>query len=123
MCCVKGDDVPGSIDEGIGIRIREARIKKKMTRNQLSEAIDKTYQFMGSIETGKKSLSLATLCSIASVLNVTTDYILFGHGDAEGGLDYASQSFASLSDVERECAEAILDKVVSILRKPGNEVQ
>ena len=60
----------------IGNIIREARINKKMTQEQLSEAVDITPAFIGHIERGDRSLSLTTLAGIANTLNIPM-YLLF----------------------------------------------
>ena len=49
-----------------------------MTREVLAEKIEVTPKFCSDIELGLKGMSIPTLCKIADVLSLSTDYILFG---------------------------------------------
>ncbi len=65
----------------IGKRIRKQRERLGYTRESLAEKIDVTPKFCSDIELGVKGMSVATLCRIATVLNLSADYILFGTQD------------------------------------------
>lgn len=62
----------------VGTRIRRQREYLGYTREKLAEKIEVTPKFCSDIELGLKGMSVPTLCKIASVLNLSTDYILFG---------------------------------------------
>lgn len=62
----------------IGSRIRKQREYLGYTREDLAEKLDITPKFCYDIELGVKGMSVPTLCRIAAVLNLSTDYILFG---------------------------------------------
>lgn len=64
--------------EGIGKRIRKQRELLGYTRESFAEQLDVTPKFCSDIELGLKGMSIATLCRVSSVLNLSTDYILFG---------------------------------------------
>ena len=70
----------------IGTRIRSQREAFGYTREAFAEMLDITPKFCADIELGKKGMSVPTLCRIASVLKLSTDYILFGEGPDRGGL-------------------------------------
>ena len=55
-----------------GARIKQLRINKGLTQEQLAEKIDRTPAFIGHVEAPNinKAISLDTLFDIASVLNV-----------------------------------------------------
>ena len=63
----------------VGKRIRKQREYMGMTREAFAESIDVTPKFCSDIELGIKGMSVPTLCRIAHVLNLSTDYILFGN--------------------------------------------
>ena len=70
----------------IGMRIRKQREFLGLTREQLAEQLDVTPKFCSDIELGHKGMSVTTLCRLAEVLLLSTDYILFGSrptGDGE----------------------------------------
>ena len=58
----------------IGGIIRDARTNKKMTQEQLAEAVDITPAFIGHIERGGRSLSLTSLVGIANALDIPMHY-------------------------------------------------
>lgn len=60
----------------LGKRIREERLKLKLTQAQLAEAIDISDTYMGAIERGERSLTLDTLVRLVNRLGVTVDYML-----------------------------------------------
>lgn len=62
-----------------GARIKEARRRKKMTQCRLAESLDYTTERqLQRIENGETSCSVDKLMEIAQILEVSTDYILFG---------------------------------------------
>ena len=58
----------------IGARIRSQREAFGYTRETFAEMLDVTPKFCADIELGKKGMSVPTLCRIASVLKLSTDY-------------------------------------------------
>lgn len=65
----------------IGKRIRKQREYLGFTREVLAEKIAVTPKFCSDIELGVKGMSVATLCRLANVLNLSVNYILFGTED------------------------------------------
>ena len=63
--------------EMLGQRIRACRKSKKYTLEQLAEKLDVSTTFIGQIERATGKPSLETLVKIASVLEVSTDELLF----------------------------------------------
>ena len=62
----------------IGSRIRTQREYLGYTREQFAELLEVTPKFCSDIELGVKGMSVPTLCKIAHVLRLSTDFILFG---------------------------------------------
>lgn len=61
-----------------GARIRSQREQLGLTQEQLGEACELSASFVGHIERGSRKLSVESLYKLASVLNVSADYLLFG---------------------------------------------
>lgn len=61
-----------------GARIRRQREQLGLTQEQLGEACELSASFVGHIERGSRKLSVESLYKLASVLNVSADYLLFG---------------------------------------------
>lgn len=62
----------------IGKRIRDYRVKNNLTQAQFAETLDVSTNFISEIETGKKNISLETLCRVCETYHLSADYILFG---------------------------------------------
>jgi transcriptional regulator with XRE-family HTH domain len=60
----------------IGENIRNARLAKNLTIEQLAELADITDSFLGVVERGSSGISVETLISIAIALNVTADSLI-----------------------------------------------
>lgn len=59
----------------LGTRIRETRNERGMTQAELGEACSLSTSHIGHIERGSRTLSVDTLFKIATVLNVSMDYL------------------------------------------------
>ena len=60
----------------LGKRIREERLKLRLTQEKLAESIDVSSSYVGQIERGERSVTLDTLIRITNMLGVTIDYLL-----------------------------------------------
>ena len=90
----------------IGARIRRQREAFGYTRETFAKMLDVTPKFCADIELGKKGMSVPTLCRIASILKLSTDYILFGEG---GQQEYSFSSvLRHCTPLEQKYAEDIL---------------
>lgn len=91
----------------IGGRIRKRREQFGYTREELAEKLDITPKFCADIELGNRGMSIQTLCSISSILKLSTDYILFGHDErAEDG--FSTSEFMHCTPLEQKYAEELL---------------
>lgn len=79
----------------IGKRIKKLRIERNFTQQDLAHQINVSKNTISLYETGKKYPSLITLCKIAAIFNVTTDYLL-GLSNALG------TEYAALDDIQLE---------------------
>ena len=66
------------LNTDIGNRIRQVRKECGYTQEQLAEYAEISVDFLGLIETGRNSMKVQNLAKIASALNVTTDYLIYG---------------------------------------------
>lgn len=60
----------------IGNRIMIARKNMGLSQEQLAEKCGLSTSFLGHIERGSRKMSLETLVTLCSVLNMSADYIL-----------------------------------------------
>lgn len=60
----------------LSVRIREERIKRNLTIEQLAEIINVSPSFLGLVERGDRGLSIEKLCKLAGVFGVSIDSLL-----------------------------------------------
>ena len=100
----------------IGGRIRKQRELFGYTREVFAEKLDITPKFCSDIELGVKGMSVQTLCRIADVLKLSTDYILFGVGSQENALR-STMMLQRCTPVEQKYAEDILKTFVIAMQE------
>ena len=92
----------------IGKRVKELRVKNKMTQEQLAEAVDACVGYISKIENNRvNNISLSLACELASVLNVSLGYLVGESTENEMLRKYG----ACTADEKRK-----LLKIVDILR-------
>lgn len=62
-----------------GLRIKHLRKDQNLTQEVLSEMAGITPHYLYEIESGRKSMSIHILASLACALQVSVDYLLFGN--------------------------------------------
>lgn len=75
------------LNTNVGVRIRELRENRKLSRETLAEKIDISTKFLYEIETGKKGFSAEILCRLSKELAVSCDYIMWGDGPWNGDME------------------------------------
>ena len=78
----------------IGERLKEARIKKGYTQEQLSEKIDVSVAFLSRVERGDTKINLTRLNELCELLDVSQGYIL--DGSSSTSVDYLTHEFHNL---------------------------
>jgi len=64
------------LQKKIGLRIKELRLKNKMTQEKLSELANIDISFLSEIECGKRNISLNTIEKISQALKIDVNYLL-----------------------------------------------
>ena len=88
--------------DNLGKRIREERLGKGITQEQLAEKADISLNFMSLIENGK-NMSVNTLVKIAGALDTSIDYLLHDTIDSHSDkiVEQISQNLSTLTDDEK----------------------
>lgn len=100
----------------IGARIREARLKKKLTQEQLAEKADIGFYYIGEIERGVKLPSLNVFIQIVEALGVSADSLL--KDELTASPEFNNEITAKLEKLnpkQRAGAVAILDAYIKAL--------
>lgn len=78
----------------IGSRIRQARLAKNYTQEDLAEKIDISVAFLSRVERGDSHLNLKRLNQICGLLDVTEAYVL--NGASNNSENYLDKEFSEL---------------------------
>ena len=103
----------------IGQKIKAIRTKKGLSQLKLSELIDRSSTYISYIESGIKSMSLATFVLIANALNVTADELLLDN--LENTIKVSNHEFSTLlsdcTEYERRVLHDVSSKTKASLRE------
>lgn len=64
--------------KSVGERIKNSRINKNITQDELADLIEINQTHLSNIERGKTKMSTETLVNLSRTLNTSIDYLLFG---------------------------------------------
>ena len=78
----------------IGSRIKEARLAKNYTQEDLAEKIDISVAFLSRVERGNSHINLKRLNQICGLLDVSESYVL--NGASSNSQNYLDKEFADL---------------------------
>ena len=109
-------------------RLKELRIGRGLTQQQLADEIKCTRQAYSRYELGEREPDYETLIMFANFYNVTTDYIL-GLSDKKNditperldNLGYDLTALENLSDNDIETIKNTLHVLISNLKKKGEK--
>lgn len=97
----------------IGQRIRQARLAKNYTQDELSEKLDVSIAFLSRVERGSSHINLKRLHQLCNLLDVSEGYIL--NGASSDSENYLTQEF---NDLIKSCTadkQRLIYKVAKII--------
>lgn len=97
----------------MGRRIRKVRLQNGLSQDKFAESIHISSNFLCELENGKKGMSFDTLCCIADIWHITTDYLLLGITQDEGSLENLEKGLSSLKN---EDIHVVIDYLNQLLR-------
>lgn len=84
-----------AIDYGvIGSRIKQARLAKNMTQEDLADKIDISVAFLSRVERGNSHINLKRLNQLCDLLDVSEGYLL--NGASSNSQNYLDKEFTDL---------------------------
>lgn len=96
----------------IGSRIREIRVKRKMSQAELAEKTQLSLPHISDIELGKTKMKLSTFVSLTEVLQVSADSVLRSNIPEVNGI-YQNEFSELLSD----CTPSEIDSILKIVKE------
>jgi|SRR5215472_3733514 len=112
-----------AIDDYVGGRIRERRIKLGLSQQQVAEMIGVTYQQANKYETGINRVSAGRLYEIARVLNSPITYFYEGL-DQETPAPVAPKQrmlleiVCNFAEIQNEKHQEVLYQLIRVLARP-----
>ncbi len=97
----------------LGLRIKELRIKKELTQDNLAELVGCNTSHISNIENNHTKVSLNVLLSIANTLNTSIDYLLANQYD-NSQLALDNEILRAIKDCDNQKKEKIL-KIIEII--------
>ena len=95
----------------IGLRLREARLKKGFTQKYLSYKSGIHINYISDIERGTKLPSMNTFIMIIEALDISADYVL--RNDISSGRNYIfdeiTERLKDITPSQRKCIVDIID--------------
>lgn len=107
----------------IGSRIREERIKQKISQEKLAEMVDVGTTHISHIETGNTKMSIKIFIAIINALNLSSDELLRNHIRKAKHI-FEGELFDIIQDCTDEEARIIADTVKALkvsLRRKSND--
>lgn len=98
--------------EKLGLKIKEIRISKGITQNNLAEMVGCNTSHISNIENNYTKLSLNVLIAIAGALDTSVDYLLSTQYKGSSSLD--NEILRSLRNFDDDKKERIL-KMIKIM--------
>ena len=99
----------------LGTRIKNKRLEKNLTQEQLAEKVDLSAVYIGQIERGERKMTIQTLVKLANVLETSIEELL--SDSTEGNLN---AKLNELLDVAKKLDVSDLDKVINIIKAMYN---
>ncbi len=99
----------------LGARIKNKRLEKNLTQEQLAEKVDLSAVYIGQIERGERKMTIQTLVKLANVLETSIEELL--SDSTEGNLN---AKLNELLDVAKKLDVSDLDKVINIIKAMYN---
>lgn len=101
--------------ELLGKRIKEVRVRRLLSQEELSELADVTAQYISYVETGRKRVSLQVLVNIADGLSVSVDELLVGNQKIEIPL-YLMELTSLLEECNRYERRIVYEQIISLVK-------
>lgn len=96
----------------IGERLKEARVNKKYTQENLAEKLDVSVA-LSKIERGKSHINLKRLSQLCDILGVSEGYIL--NGASNTSQEYLSLEFNSILENVSPQKQKLIYKIAKVI--------
>ncbi|WP_183128159.1 helix-turn-helix domain-containing protein [Clostridium autoethanogenum] len=99
--------------EIIGSRIRQKRLEKKLTQEQVAEHLDISGEYMSKIENGRVQVSLKRLAELSLLLECPIEYLIAG--TVIQAPDYKATEFTKLLEGLSAKEKDVIFKITELI--------
>lgn len=96
----------------VGERIRESRLAKGLSQEELADKAQLSTSHISEIERGNKELRIASLCRIAEALETPTDWFIRPH--IPSTVEFYKKEFNELLE---DCTPAQIELITRLVRE------
>jgi transcriptional regulator with XRE-family HTH domain len=97
----------------LGKLIKEFRLRKNLTQEQLAERSGISHRYVAKIENENKKPSVDVLGNLVHVLDIPTDYIFYPDSHSDRKVKYISELLRKCTDKEIDAVVALLESLAS----------
>ena len=99
----------------IGYRVQTSRERAGLTQEQLAEKINRSTQFVSTLERGAAGASLETIINLCDALKVSSEWLLRGR-DAAPDAARIAMKLTTLSEQQLAIVDRMTDNMIDLLR-------
>ena len=103
----------------IGQRIKQLRVMKGLTQEELADMISVSVQTISTAERGRKALRPENIAKISRALRCTTDYILIGK-NVDAVPEALNRTYKNLTPLQYRCLTQIVESYLMALTSDQN---
>lgn len=96
----------------LGKRIKLEREKNNLTRDALAEKLGISSIYLSQLERAERNGSLTVICKIASVLNISLDYLIYGNDSIEISKE---DIIDKINNVDSKRALQVIDTILNTI--------
>lgn len=100
----------------VGERIRNRRMIIGLTQEELAEKIGRAYKYCQDIERGTCGMSIDTMLSIASSLNITLDFLIYGNDSENLPSESLLEEQQAIIEILGKCSDKKRKYAVELLK-------
>lgn len=104
--------------KAIGQRVRDARLKKQMTQEELAEKTGISTSYASAIETGASKVALPTLIQLARALDTTVETLLYDVTPAS-----VQKYDLEAKEILEDCSEGERKFLINLLKAAREELK
>ena len=102
-------DTRDDVHRRLGAKVRDLRVRRRLTQEMLGERAGLSYKFIGEVERGVSNPSIESVAAIAKALDADIADLFGGPARPAGAYDMSRKHLAVVRDAQERLANALKD--------------